>query len=153
MSTGGPGEPREPTPEELAMMEAMVRRLAETPVHDVVMQTMATFADMAAIRLGLGPEGEADADLPQARLAIEALRGLLAVAEEHIGPAAGRPFREPLAALQMAFARAAEAAEAARAQAEAGGAAGGEAEGGLWTPPGSTGGGPAGGRLWTPGSE
>ncbi|MCU0308158.1 MAG: DUF1844 domain-containing protein [Thermoleophilia bacterium] len=153
MSTGmPPGEPQ-PSPEELAMMEAMIRRLAETPVRDVVMQTMATFADMAAIRLGLGPEGAADADLPQARLAIEALRGLLEVAEEHIGPASARPFREPLAALQMAFARAAEAAEAARAQAEASGAGPEEEGSGLWTPPGAAGPGPPGGRLWTPGSE
>ena len=138
---------REPTPEEI--MDALARRLAATPVHDVLMQTMATFADMAAIRLGLGPGGAEDGDLPQAHMAIEALRALVDVADGEIGAAAARPFREPLAALQMAYARAVEAEARAR-QAEQQG----EGGSGLWTPPGSTGGpGPGGGRLWTPGSD
>ena len=102
-----PGDERMPTQEEIAA--AFVQRLGRTPVHDIVMQTMATMTDVAGIRLGLGPEGDAVKDLPQARLAIESLRALLAVADAHIGQAASRPFRDPLAQLQMAFAQIAEA--------------------------------------------
>ena len=47
-------EDRQPTPEEFAA--ALVLRLGRIPVRDVVFQTMATLADMAGIRLGLGPE-------------------------------------------------------------------------------------------------
>jgi Domain of unknown function (DUF1844) len=110
VSTGEPTggeEARQPTPEELAA--ALAERLARTPVRDVLLQSMATFIDMAGIRLGYGPGGEEHRDLVQARQAIEALRALLGVAERELGAAQVRPFKEPLAQLQMAYARAAEA--------------------------------------------
>ncbi len=106
MSAEGPGPPPELTPEELAA--AFAEQLARTPVRDLMLQTMATFTDMAGIRLGLGPAGDQARDLTQARQAIEALRALLEVADRELGPAQARPFREPLAALQMAYARAVE---------------------------------------------
>ena len=106
VSTEGPGPPPELTPEELAA--AFAEQLARTPVRDLMLQTMATFTDMAGIRLGLGPAGDQARDLTQARQAIEALRALLEVADRELGPAQARPFREPLAALQMAYARAVE---------------------------------------------
>lgn len=124
-----PDEDRMPTQEELAA--AFVYRLGRTPVRDILLQTMATMSDVAGIRLGLGPEGEAVQDIQQARLAIETLRALVGVAEQEIGPAATHPFKEPLAALQMAYARVVEAG-------------GGEAP----PPPPPD---PAS-RLWTPGS-
>jgi hypothetical protein len=95
-----------PSPEELAAM--LAERLARTPVRDVLLQSMATFIDMAGIRLGLGPAGDESRDLVQARQAIEALRALLGVAERELGAAQVRPFKEPLAVLQMAYARAVE---------------------------------------------
>jgi Domain of unknown function (DUF1844) len=107
---GGPDVGGQPTPEEL--MAELAARLGRTPVRDVVVQTMATFTDMAGIRLGLGPEGEARRDLSQARLAIEALRALVAVSETHLGAEYARAFREPLTQLQLAYARVAEAAPA-----------------------------------------
>ncbi len=100
------GQEREPTPEEFAM--ALAERLARTPVRDVVFQCMATFIDMATIRLGFGPSGPEAADMGQARQAIEAARALVTVAERELGAAQVRPFREPLAELQMAYARAVE---------------------------------------------
>ncbi len=156
-----PGEERELTQEEMVAAE-MLRRLMMTPVQDVVMQTMATFTDMAAIRMGLGPRGEEDFDLPQAGLAIESLRALLAVTNAVMGPEAAEPFAEPLSQLQMAFAELVEAAKAARAE---GGEGGEGAEGGappprraapgakdaLWTPGDQAQGG--GGKIWTPGQE
>lgn len=153
------GEERELTPEEMAAAE-MLRRLMVTPVQDVVMQTMATFTDMAAIRMGMGPRAEEDFDLPQAGLAIESLRALLAVTNAVMGPDAAKPFAEPLSQLQMAFAELVEATKSAREgeggaegapaapKPPAGGAA--DAADALWTPGAPEAGG--GGGLWTPGS-
>lgn len=141
----GGGEERELTQEEMVAAE-MLRRLMTTPVQDVVFQTMATFTDMAAIRMGLGPRGEEDFDLPQAGLAIESLRALLAVTNAIMGEEAAKPFAEPLAQLQMAFAELVEQAKAAKdAQGEGG-------EGGAPTPP-KPGGAQAGGEIWTPGGS
>jgi Domain of unknown function (DUF1844) len=106
MSTEDLGGEPELTPEELAAVFA--EQLARTPVRDLLLQTMATFTDMAGIRLGLGPGGDEARDLGQARQAIETLRALLEVAERELGAAQVRPFREPLAALQMAYARVVE---------------------------------------------
>jgi hypothetical protein len=103
VSTEGTPPPREPTPDELAA--ALAEQLARTPVRDLLLQTMATFTDMAGIRLGLGPAGETVRDLTQARQAIETVRALIEVADRELGPAQARPFREPLAMLQMAYAR------------------------------------------------
>ena len=101
------GAPPEPSPEELAA--AFADQLARTPVRDLLLQTMATFTDMAGVRLGLGPAGEGARDLTQARQAIETLRALIEVADRELGAAQARPFREPLAMLQMAYARLVEA--------------------------------------------
>ncbi|MCC6831656.1 MAG: hypothetical protein IT200_09950 [Thermoleophilia bacterium] len=102
-----PGEERMPTPEEVAAQ--FVHRLGRTPVRDILMQTMATMNDVAGIRMGLGPEGDEVKDMAQARLAIETIRALLQLTEREVGAAAVRPFTEPLAALQMAYAQIAEA--------------------------------------------
>lgn len=160
----GGGEERELTQEEMVAAE-MLRRLMTTPVQDVVFQTMATFTDMAAIRMGLGPRGDEDFDLPQAGLAIESLRALLAVTNAIMGEEAAKPFAEPLAQLQMAFAELVEQAKNAKDEAgdgpegEGGGKGGGSSAprspqgapggqgGDLWTPGGAQG----GGKLWTPG--
>jgi hypothetical protein len=151
----GEQEERELTQEEMVAAE-MLRRLMTTPVQDVVFQTMATFTDMAAIRMGLGPRGDEDFDLPQAGLAIESLRALLAVTNAIMGDEAAKPFAEPLAQLQMAFADLVEQAKKARdggGGAEPGGPpqqppAGGDPD--LWTPGGP---GQGGGKIWTPGDS
>lgn len=102
-----PTEGAEMTQEEFA--QALAERLAHTPVRDVMFQSMMTFLDMAAIRMGLGPTGPEAVDLAQARQAIESARALVGVAEREMGAAAVRPFKEPLAQLQMAYARVVEA--------------------------------------------
>lgn len=88
---------------------ALVHHLGRAPVRDLVIQAMATLADAAGIRMGLGPEGPAVADLDQAHSAIEVLRALVTVAEQELGPAVARPFKEPLAQLQLAYAKIVEA--------------------------------------------
>jgi hypothetical protein len=112
MSEPTPTDPAEgPTQEEFA--RALAERLAHTPVRDVLFQSLITFLDMAAIRLGLGPAGPDVADPAQARQAIEAARALIGVAEREMGPAQVRPFLEPLAQIQMAYARVVEASGSA----------------------------------------
>ncbi len=154
----GGEEERELTREEMVAAE-MLRRLMTTPVQDVVFQTMATFTDMGAIRMGLGPRGEEDFDLPQAGLAIESLRALLAVTNAIMGEEAAEPFAEPLAQLQMAFADLVEQVKAAKEAGGEGGESAGAAPaprrpaadqgGDLWTPGGAKG----GGTLWKPGDK
>lgn len=144
----GQGGGRAPTPEELA--QALADRLASVPVRDVMFQTMATFVDLAGIRLGFGPRGEEVRDLPQARQAIETLRALLGVAERELGVAHVRPFKEPLAQLQIAYARAVEGGGGERDDGEGEGPSGG---GGPQPPPGEPPPRPAGdpaSRLWVP---
>lgn len=157
MSTEPPTPPPagpEPEIDPEALMLAFAERIGQTPVRDILLQTMASFVDVSGIRLGLGPHGEGPRDLPQARQAIEALRALVEVAERELGAAQVRPFREPLAALQLAYAQAVEAPDeggptapppdAADAGAPPppqpgtpppGGA--GDAANRLWTPPGT----------------
>lgn len=131
-----------PSDEEL--MAAMIARLGETPVRDIMLQSMATFVDCAGIRLGLGPQGDDVKDLGMARQAIEALRALISVAEREIGQAQVRPFKEPLAQLQLAYAQMNEG-EGAPAP-PTGDAA--EPAGGSGPPPPAE---PAAGsRLWVP---
>jgi hypothetical protein len=141
MSEPTPPDPAEgPTQEEFA--RALAERLAHTPVRDVLFQSLITFLDMAAIRLGLGPAGPEVADPAQARQAIEAARALIGVAEREMGPAQVRPFLEPLAQIQMAYARVVEAA---------GGATEGGDEPAAAPPPRSTPPGPdPASRLWVP---
>jgi len=144
-------EPRdhagEPTDDEL--VQEMARRLAAAPVRDILLQTMGTFTDLAGVRLGYGPEREAHRDLGQARLAIEVLRALIAVADEELGAAQARPFREPLAQLQLLYAHETEADAAREAGTDAAAAQSAEsAESGLWTPGGDEPG--DGPRIWTP---
>lgn len=143
--TPPPGPEREPTQEEISA--ALAARLARTPVRDVLLQCMATFIDMAGIRLGMGPMGDEARDLPQAHQAIEALRALLGVAEHELGSAQVNPFKEPLAVLQMAYARASEEpGEEGPGEESPGGPEGpppppppprDDPAGRLWVPPGS----------------
>jgi hypothetical protein len=124
---------QEPSSEEFAA--AFVHHLGRTPVRDLIIQAMATMADAAGIRMGLGPEGPAVADLAQARTAIEILRALVVVADQELGPAAIRPFREPLAQLQLAYAKIAEANPGAVPPPGPPPAESGPSSG-LWVPPG-----------------
>lgn len=130
-----PAQGREPTQEEMAAM--LAERLARTPVRDVLLQCMATFIDMAGVRLGMGPTGDDARDLQQARQAIESLRALLGVAERELGAAQVRPFKEPLAVLQMAFSRASEERAPAAEDAPPPPPPAPDAASRLWVPPGT----------------
>jgi len=149
------GMPRQPSREEMEAAAAFVQQLGRAPVRDILFQAIAQFHDVAAVRLGRGPEREAVRDLEQARLAIEAMRAILGVVEDHLGPAPARPFKEPLARLQFTYASEAEGRGPEGAGPEGGGEgeppapegppppppppppAGDDPARRLWTPPGS----------------
>jgi hypothetical protein len=138
--------PTQPSEEELrAAYEAYEAQLKRITVDDVLVQTIATLLDLGGRRTGLAPGTEDERDLNQVRQAVEAVRGLLPLVEERLGPDAGQ-LRHALSQLQIAYAR--------LSGAERGGDAGGE--GGQGTgdqAPAQPGTGPAqsSGRLWVPG--
>jgi len=87
----------EPSEEQIRAFEEQLKRLR---VEDVLVQTLVTFVNLGARRLGL--TGEPDSrDLDQAKLAIEGARALMPlVPADELGP-----IRDALSQLQMAFAR------------------------------------------------
>lgn len=133
-ATTAPDQQPDPEASSEEFAAAFVHHLGRTPVRDLVIQALATLADAAGIRMGLGPEGPAVADLGQARTAIEMLRAVLAAADQELGAAATRPFREPLAQLQLAYAKLTEGAR--DPDAADGGPQGPDAGSRLWVPPG-----------------
>jgi hypothetical protein len=151
MSTQEPPQ-QQPTEEELrqayAAYEAQLKRIQ---VDDVIVQTIATVLDLGARRTGLAQGTADERDLQQVRQAIEAVRALLPLVEQRLGPDAGQ-LRQALSQLQLAYAR--------LSQEEGGGAPpeGAAASGGEPAPEGEPAGqqegpGPAqrSGRLWVPG--
>jgi hypothetical protein len=137
---------QQPSDEELrAALEEEMRRLT---AQDVIVQSVITLVNIAGRRLGLaGPKGDADKDLDQARLAIEAVRALLPlVPKEPAGP-----ITEALSQLQMAYANEVRGGGAPPAEGQEGaaeqppeppGEPADEAERAkarskIWTPPGS----------------
>lgn len=97
--------PGEPTEEELR--SALDEQMSRIRVEDVVLQTVATLVNLAARRLGLTAEpGQeaAEVDFDQARLAIDAVRALVALTPED----QAEPIRQALSQLQMAYAQLAQ---------------------------------------------
>ncbi len=102
--------------------------------------------NVAVLRAGLVPGSEGEQDLGQTRLGIEAVRALLPLVEEVLGPEQARPIRDALSQLQMAYASAVQAGSSDAS----------EAPPAAEQPPGEQppeGPGPAerSGRLWVPG--
>ena len=91
--------------EMIAELQAELNRLK---VSDLLLQTVYTISSLGYHRLS----GE-NKDLEQARLAIESLKALLPVLEGAVPEDATRDFRQVLTNMQLAYASAAEAGEAA----------------------------------------
>ena len=92
------------TPSDDELLQQLEQELKTLKVSDVLVQTLYTVSSLGYRRLS-----EADRDLDQARLAIEALRALLPVLE---GPATedlARDFKQVTANLQLAYADAVKA--------------------------------------------
>ncbi len=133
--------PPELTDEQLRELDA---ELDSIHVDDVVLQTIVSLINLGARKgaVGAPPEAGLAPDHEQLRIAIEAARALLAIVEpRHADKLA--PFRDALAQLQLAYAKAAGEAPAHPAP-PAGAPPAAEAQGG-------TGPAKSSGRLWVPG--
>lgn len=147
------GAQREPTEEE--MRAALEEELKRVRVEQVVTEATVSILNVAVLRAGLVPGSEGERDLGQTRLGIEAVRALLPLVEEALGPQQTRPIRDALSQLQMAYVRAVEETDAAQAEPAAGAAGAPPAPGqpAGAEPERAEGPGPAerSGRLWVPG--
>jgi hypothetical protein len=151
MSTGAePGTPepgeREPTEEEYrAALEEEMKRLR---VQDLLLQGVVSALNLGFRRVGAAPGTEAERDLAQARLAIEAVRAHLHLIEQ-FAPSQIGAIRDALSQLQMEFVRAGGSAPPPES-----GEAGGDAPASAPKPQpeaGQSGTAQSSGRLWVPG--
>ena len=90
-------------PSDDELLQQLEEELKTLKVSDVLVQTLYTVSSLGYRRLS-----EADRDLDQARLAIEALRALLPVLEGPVGEELVRDFKQVTANLQLAYADAAK---------------------------------------------
>ena len=105
--------------EETELAEELVEALRQLKVEDVLVQTLVTISSIGYRRLGLTPDTEADRDLEQARLAIETMNAITPVLERFAPEQLIQDFRQSVANLQLAYAKAAGEAGAAPDDAEA----------------------------------
>jgi len=152
-------QPTEPSEEELrAAYEAELKRLR---VEHVLLDNVATLANLGMRRTGLAPGTEGERDPAQVRLAIESIRALLPVLEQ-AAPSQVSAIRDAVSQLQLAYVRIGgrppepDAPESGAA--DTGAAAAGTAPGGPEPPaqepppkPGEPGPAQRSGRLWVPG--
>lgn len=90
-----------PAPEELSP-EQLIEQIRRMKVSDMVLSSMSTIA-----QLGYAKLEPSSRDLPEARLAIEALSALIPVLDGAVDEAIQRDFRQVLTNLQLAYADAA----------------------------------------------
>jgi hypothetical protein len=99
-----PEPERQPTDQELA--DQFREELKRIKVVDLLVQTLYTVSSLGYHKLGAETR-----DLPQARLAIEALRALLPVVRGEASPEVTRDFEQVVANMQLAYADAAKQEE------------------------------------------
>ncbi|MGN6090291.1 MAG: DUF1844 domain-containing protein [Actinomycetales bacterium] len=80
-----------------------LRDLADVPAVEVVTTVAVHLMSAAAIRCGLAEEGEAAADLDEARTLINALAALVVASAPDLGSTHAAPLRDGLRSLQLAF--------------------------------------------------
>jgi hypothetical protein len=91
-----------PRPSDEELLRQFEDELRKLTVSDLLVQTLYTVSSLGYRRLG-----EADRDLEQAHLAIEALRAILPVLEGAVPEDVIRDFRQVTSNLQLAYADAA----------------------------------------------
>jgi hypothetical protein len=98
----------ERSPEEQERLaEEVVDALRQLKVEDVLIQTLVTVSSIGYRRLGLTEDTADERDLEQARLAIEAMNAISPVLERFVPEELVRDFRQSVASLQLAYAKAA----------------------------------------------
>jgi hypothetical protein len=141
---GGGPEPEQLTPEQEQMLRQMEEEMRRVRVQDLVAQSVVSIINLAYRRIAK----EDERDLEQARVGIEAVRGMVGALDEE----SQHEIRNALSQLQMLYAQ--QSGEGGE-----GGEPGGGPGPGEGTPPaggGTAGGGTSGNappRLWTPGSD
>lgn len=127
------------TPEQEQMLRQMEEEMRRVRVQDLVAQSVVSIINLAYRRIAK----EDERDLEQARIGIEAVRGLVDVLEED----SQHEIRNALSQLQVLYAQQAPGAAPAAAP------EGGEDLAGGGGQPGPAGGAKPPSRLWTPGSD
>ena len=94
------------------MLEAYAAQLAQLRIEQLIASTAQTALELGFRRTGLAPGSEGELDLLQVELAVETVRALLPLIERLAGGDAATAYRGALSELQLAYARAAEAAGA-----------------------------------------
>lgn len=88
--------------------EAAAEYMRRVSIADLVVSTVQTLLELGYRRTGVAPGTEGERDLEQARLAIEAVRALVPVAEEVLEHDSAVALRSSLSQVQLVYARAAE---------------------------------------------
>ena len=90
------------SPDPFSAPASAERDLAEVPAAEVIASVAVHLMSAAAVKVGLGEEGDASKDLDEARKLITALAGLVTAARPDLGIHAA-PLRDGLKSLQKAF--------------------------------------------------
>ena len=129
-------EGEELSPEQEQMLREMEEQMRKVRVQDLVAQSVVSILNLTYRRIAK----EDERDLEQARVGIEAIRGMVDV----LDPESQREIKNALSQIQVLYAQAADEGE---------GPAGGTAPEGGAPGPGAGPGGQPPPRLWTPGSD
>jgi hypothetical protein len=105
---------QQPTEEELRA--AYEEEMKKIRVEQVLLEHVVTLINLGMRRTGLAPGTESERDPTQVRLAIESVRAQLPLIEQ-VAPEHGKPIRDALSQLQLAFVRIGGQADAPSAQA------------------------------------
>lgn len=89
-------------------MDQALRDIGEVPAVEVITTVAVHLMSAAAVKCGLGDEGQASTDLDEARKLINALAGLVVTAAPDLSTFHAAPLRDGLKALQRAFREASE---------------------------------------------
>jgi len=103
-------EPEAQPPDEAELQRLLAAELARMSVRDVLVDCANSLSMLTASRLGLDRETGGAVDLAEARLGIDALRGVGSMLAPLTEPAELEGLRRALASLQMAYAQAAREA-------------------------------------------
>ena len=98
---GGAGASAEPGQPDL---DELVQEIRKLRVSDILVSTFSTIAQLGYAKLD--PDSR---DLEQARLAVDAMKALAGVLQDHVPPDTTRDFNQVVANLQLAYAAAATA--------------------------------------------
>jgi Domain of unknown function (DUF1844) len=89
-------------------VDRAVRDIGEVPAVEVITTVALHLMSAAAVKCGLGEEGDEALDLDEARKLINALAGLVVTSAPDLGTFHAGPLRDALKSLQLAFREASE---------------------------------------------